>query len=163
MKIDFIPYGLDKSMDNPLSSLNSILTGTWEESNQIFQASNSARIAQNKKKKVGLQSDLNALITQKLIDAGWEGEEGRFFRDGSWIRISFRHYMSQGADLLEAYSVFKRENFKQIALIYGEDAFLKSVWPGGHSALCSYEKAVSMWSQYEEILPMPLILGKIHF
>jgi hypothetical protein len=161
VKLKFTSTANNLNFPQEFSNLNSVLNGSWEEAIYSFKAANEVRLKQGRNLKVGKQADLNNVLEERLIAAGWNGSEGRFFQSANWLRYSFRHSMSLGSDFLDAFRMHKIEKFEKIALIYASEKLLKEIWPGGGGALCSFEKAESYWSQFENILKMPLWLGKL--
>lgn len=164
MKVDFnlIENRKPPIEQQHLDGIKALIDGAWGNASDLFSARNHVRIEQNRKPKVGKQSDLNVVLEGRFEENGWQGSDGRYFKDLTWIRFSFRHSMSLGSDFLEAFRVHKLEGFQLICLMYADENLLQDIWPSGGQALCSYNKASAYWSQLHSVLEMPLVLGRLY-
>lgn len=162
MKVDFDPFEDNKLVLSHLAEVKALMDGAWGSASDLFSARNHVRREQKRTLKVGKQSDLNEVLEERFQERGWQGSDGRYFKDSTWIRISFRHSMSLGSDFLEAFRVHKLERFQLISLMYADEDLLENIWPSGGQALCSYDKASAYWTQLHAVLEMPLVLGRLH-
>ena len=162
MKVDFDSNVDVKLQLQHLEEIKALMDGAWGNASDLFSARNHVRIEQNRAPKVGKQSDLNDVLEGRFEENGWQGSDGRYFKDSTWIRFSFRHSMSLGSDFLEAFRVHKLESFQLICLMYADENLLENIWPSGGQALCSYDKASAYWSQLHSVLEMPLVLGRLY-
>ncbi len=162
MKVEFDSIEDRKLQSQHLLEVKTFMGGVWGSAFDLFAARNHVRKEQNRTPKVGKQSDLNDVLEERFEENGWQGSDGRYFKDSTWIRFSFRHSMSLGSDFLEAFRVHKLEEFKLICLMYADENLLEEIWPSGGQALCSYEKASAYWSQIHSVLGMPLVLGRLY-
>lgn len=162
MKVEFHPFDDKKLGAHHLAEVKKLMDGAWGSASDLFSARNHVRREQNRTLKVGKQSDLNEVLEGRFEESGWQGSDGRFFKDSTWIRFSFRHSMSLGSDFLEAFRVHKLEGFQLICLMYADENLLENIWQSGGQALCSYDKASAYWSQLYSVLEMPLVLGRLH-
>lgn len=145
-----------------LSEVKKIVAGAWLSASDSFEASNDARKEHKKPPKVGKQAYLNKELESRFCDGGWQGLNGRFFKENTWIRFSFRHSMSLGSDFLEAFRVYKLEQFQTVCLMYADEELLREIWPSGGQALCSFEKANAYWAQLHTVIDMPLAIARLH-
>ena len=162
MKVEFSTSYDENSQFKNLLEIKRFIDGAWGSASDLFATRNHVRREQNRSLKIGKQSDLNEVLEERFEDNGWQGSDGRYFKDSTWIRFSFRHSMSLGSDFLEAFRVHKLEEFQLICLMYADENLLENIWPSGGQALCSFDKALAYWSQLHSVLEMPLEIGRLH-
>ena len=124
----------------PPGDLNHILLGSWSQAATDFYAARLAKVANKSKAPKGIQPFLNKVLDQRFQEAGWEGMSGRYWKDGTWVRFTFRHQMSLGSDLLDAIKVCCKSGFDQALVLAADLAFLQVISPNDAAALTSYEK-----------------------
>jgi hypothetical protein len=133
----------------------------WRETAINFYATRAAKLRNNKPAPKGMQAELNKVITSRFEKAGWVGIDGRFIKDQVWIRITFRHQMSLGSDILEALKVFSKEKYKQVAIFACSLNTLKIISPNDAGALVSFEKLRIAIADLHGVLNIPLFIGEL--
>lgn len=79
----------------------------------------------------------------------------------SWLRVTFRHQMSLGSDILDAIKVCKKEGMEQAIILAANKSTLQLISPNDANALVSFEKLQSeIWS-LNGALDIPLIIGEL--
>ena len=61
-------------------------------------------------------------------------------RNRPWLRITFRHQMSLGSDVVDALKVCRKGGMTEAAILAASDQFLDVISPNDARALVSYEK-----------------------
>ena len=141
--------------------VDDILLGSWREAANDFYAERLVRVAAGKKAPKGIQSFLNDVLDRRFIEAGWEGEQGRFWVGECWCRITFRHQMSLGSDFLDALKVHARSGFRDLAIIGATRSFLSVITPNDAAAIASHEK---LWTEALDLngcFDVPLLIGRL--
>ena len=138
-----------------------LLDGTWSEAAQRYAADRAAKLAARKRPPIGVQPFLNRVIDERFEADGWFGGSGRFVKERVWLRITFRHQMSLGADVVDALKVIKK-GIAEVAIIAAADhEFLRVVSPNDAAALTSYEKLRAEFLDLEGVIDVPLLLGRL--
>lgn len=162
MKVEFSRAPWFEGNPSPtLLSLNDSLLGVWSECADTFSAQVIAARNRGHAGPKGMQKQLNGAITLRLEADGWSGSDGRFIKDRSWVRITFRHQMSLGSDFLEALRVYSLENAVECAIIAAPHSLLRLISPRDANVLCSYEKVEVMSQQLVGVLDTPLFTGRL--
>jgi len=133
----------------------------WRESAVEFYAVRAARLRNGRSAPKGMQGQLNKVIQSRLEGAGWIGSDGRYVKNGTWIRVTFRHQMSLGSDLIDAAKVCAKEGCSQAAILAGESQWLRTVSPNDHAALVSFEKLRIAVAELQGVLDLPLFIGAL--
>ena len=134
----------------------------WRETAIDFYAIRAARVKHGRSAPKGMQGQLNKVIEARFLKAGWLGEGGRFFKNGTWVRVTFRHQMSLGSDLLDAAKVCTKEGCVQAAILAGESEWLRLVSPNDFGALVSFEKLRIAVVELQGVLSMPFYIGALN-
>jgi len=137
------------------------LSVVWREAAIGYYSDRSAKITNLSRSPTGMQGQLNRTIQMKMLDSGWSGGNGRFFKDGTWLRITFRHQMSLGSDLLDAAKVCAKEDCQQVAIFAGEAEWLNLVSPNDSKVLVSFEKLRIAVADLHGVLNIPLYIGSL--
>lgn len=125
----------------------------WRTALPAFEAANASRVALGLKPYMGMQSSLNNALDSQFEATGWGGSGGRYFKGDTWVRVSFRHQMSLGADFFDAMRQSKLEDFNQVVLIYATKQLLKEISPRDGGSLCSFEHATRLMQDFGQIAP----------
>lgn len=162
MRLDlYSPKWFTGDADVDVESLNSFLNGVWVEAAKEFAAERSAKLSAGKNTPKGVQPFLNRVLSSRLSSAGWEGNGGRFLREGVWLRITFRHQMSLGADVLDALKVV-RKGLARVAIIAAATSdFLEVISPNDAAVLTSFEKVSLELSDLEGVLLDSILVGSL--
>ena len=89
------------------------------------------------------------------------GEAGYFFKDKTWVRVTFRHQMSLGSDILDAIKVCKKEGIQQAVILAANRRTLKIISPNDAPAIVSFEKLEKEIMSLNGALDIPLIIGEL--
>lgn len=135
--------------------------GLWREAAIEFYAERTALVRRGKKAPKGIQPYLNRIIDSKFKEKGWVGSGGRFFKNQTWVRITFRHQMSLGSDLIDAAKVCRKEGCTQAVILAGESSWLRLVSPNDFAALVSFEKLSIAVNELDGVLDIPLLIGSL--
>lgn len=146
---------------NETKELSNLLDGVWRESANLFYLESKLCKSKGKSGPLGLQPFLNETINQRFIDNSWEGMDGRFSKNRTWIRVTFRHQMSLGSDFFDAIRLAKSENFEQCVLLAADDDFLRVITPRDWRSLCSFSKMSAQLAQLEGFFDTPLMIGEL--
>lgn len=134
---------------------------TWREAAVGFYAERAARLRRGRSAPKGMQMELNKVVSRRLEDAGWAGADGRFAKDRTWVRVTFRHQMSLGSDILDAARLCAREGYLQAAILAAESGFLRVISPNDYGALVSFEKLRIAVAELQGVLDIPLFIGAL--
>lgn len=133
----------------------------WADASVRFYAERDAKVRTGQRAPKGMQKTLNTLIEEKLLDAGWEGDSGYYVKGDTWARVTFRHQMSIGSDLIDAIKVCKKEGIRLAIIIAASRETLKTVSPNDFNALVSFEKLQNEVLSLEGALDIPLLIGEL--
>ncbi len=133
----------------------------WREAAVDFYALRAARLKRGLSAPKGMQGQLNRVIESRFRDAGWFGAEGRFVKNGTWVRVTFRHQMSLGSDILDAAKVCAMEGCVQASILAGESGWLRLVSPNDYRALVTFEKLRIAVAELQGVLKTPLYIGSL--
>ena len=98
--------------------------GVWREAAVAFYAERSARLKRGLSAPKGIQAELNRTIEARFRAASWDAMEGRFLKNSTWVRVTFRHQMSLGSDILDAARLHVKDGLSQVAILAAESSFL---------------------------------------
>jgi hypothetical protein len=143
------------------AGLDAVLEGSWAQAATDFYAVRLAKEANGAKSPKGVQPFLNKVLDQRFAEAGWEGSSGRYWRDASWVRVTFRHQMSLGSDLLDALKVCRKSGFDRAFVLAADLSFLRRISPNDAAALTSYEKLRIEVSELNGCVEFPLTIGRL--
>lgn len=133
----------------------------WAEAAGLFHASRQEKIAKGQSAPKGAQAFVNRVLEERFQNAGWAGSAGRFVKNQTWVRITFRHQMSLGSDILDAIKAVNKGGFSEAFVLAGDDDFLQVVTPNDASALCSFSKFERALTDCDGVLSIPLFIGRL--
>lgn len=133
--------------------------GLWKRAAEDYAAEFMGKNAVGARTPKGIQKYLNEVIARSMSENGWRGGEGRFFKDSEWVRVSFRHSMSLGSDLLDALRLFKTEEYERLTIIGASKSFLKLISPSDAGSLCSGEDYRAQIGLNSAIMKIPICVG----
>lgn len=133
----------------------------WKEASIQFYAVRDAKIKAGKSAPKGMQRYLNEILETKFKAEEWEGDSGYFFKEKTWIRITFRHQMSLGSDILDAIKVCKKEGMELAIILAAGRQTLNVVSPNDAAALVSFEKVQREIMSLNGALDIPLVIGEL--
>lgn len=144
-----------------VSELVESLDGVWRESANLFALETKLSANQGRSGPLGMQPFINEVINQRLEEKGWAGVDGRFSKNRTWIRVTFRHQMSLGSDFLDAIRLARAENYEQCIIVAADDEFLKIITPRDWRSICSFSKLSAQLAQLEGHFDTPLLIGEL--
>ena len=133
----------------------------WKEASVLFAAEREAKMRSGQSAPKGMQRYLNSVITKRFTSKGWIGEAGYFFKDKTWIRITFRHQMSLGSDILDAMKVCKNEGMQQAVILAADRKTLDLISPNDAAAIVSFEKLEREIFSLNGAIDIPLLFGEL--
>lgn len=133
----------------------------WKEASVLFAAEREAKINSGRSAPKGMQRYLNDVIARRFTSNGWIGEAGYFFKKKTWIRVTFRHQMSLGSDILDAIKVCKKEGMIQAVIIAANKKTLDLISPNDAAAIVSFEKLEREILGLNGALDIPLLYGEL--
>jgi hypothetical protein len=135
--------------------------GTWAEAARDFFTERSAKTALGKRAQKGVQPSLNRVLTRRFEAAGWDAYDGRFMKEATWVRVTFRHQMSLGSDIIDAIRAHHRAGMELVTIMAASRAFLNLISPNDAAALTSYEKLKAEVDSLQGCLDIPLLVGRL--
>jgi hypothetical protein len=148
----------DDPTDEAIEAL-SLLKGIWSEAATRFATIRSVQESKGKITTFGIQKYLNEIIDERFPENNWEGKNSRYRKGDTWVRITFRHQMSVGAELFDVIKMTGKENIKQSLLLAASNDFLKVISPRDAGSLTSFEKLAQEMGYLAGTTEVPLILG----
>lgn len=137
----------------------SLINGIWSEAATRFAAVRSVQEARGKITTFGIQKHINEIIDERFPANDWEGTNSRYRKGDTWVRITFRHQMSVGAEFFDVIKMTGKEKVKQSLLLAASSDFLKVISPRDAGALTSFEKLAQEMGYLSGTTEVPLILG----
>lgn len=160
MKLDlYRPSWVGDNIDFNVEAVNDEIRGSWSEAAQRFASDRRAKLAAGQRPPSGVQPYLNRVLDEWLTKAGWDGVGRRYFKDDIWLRITFRHQMSLGSDLLDAIKVTAKGGARIAVVAAAGEEFLRAVTPNDASVLTSFEKLAAEARDLEGALRNPILIG----
>ena len=133
----------------------------WKDASIRFYSIRDARMQQGKSAPKGMQKYLNEIIDEKFLAKEWEGDSGYYFKNNTWIRITFRHQMSLGSDIIDAIKVCKKEGMELAVIMAANRRTLDLISPNDAAALVSFEKLRDEIFSLEGAIDIPLVIGEL--
>ena len=133
----------------------------WKEASVLFAAEREAKLKSGLSAPKGMQRYLNEVITERFTTNGWIGDAGYFFKEKTWFRVTFRHQMSLGADILDAIKVCKNEGMQQAVILAANRKTLDLITPNDAAAIVSFEKLEREIMSLNGALDIPLLYGEL--
>lgn len=133
----------------------------WKDASILFAAERESKLKSKKSAPKGMQRYLNDIIVKRFTTNGWIGEAGYFFKGRTWVRITFRHQMSLGSDILDAIKVCKKEGMEQAVILAANKKTLDIISPNDANAIVSFEKLEREIISLNGALDIPLLYGEL--
>ena len=133
----------------------------WKDASIRFYSIRDARIQQGKSAPKGMQKYLNEIIDEKFLAKEWQGDSGYYFKNNTWVRITFRHQMSLGSDIIDAIKVCKKEGMELAVIMAANRKTLDLISPNDAAALVSFEKLRDEIFSLEDAIDIPLVIGEL--
>lgn len=153
------PWGATQPTSELLDAVSLMADDLWSETALRFYADRAAKLHNSRRAPKGMQAELNKVIAEHFIADGWIGGDGRFAKGRTWIRITFRHQMSLGSDLIDAMKMCKKEHYELAVIMAADGATLRLISPNDAAALTSFEKLRIAIADLEGVTDIPLLIG----
>jgi hypothetical protein len=138
-----------------------ILDSVWLEAALEYYAVRSARLRSGSQAPKGVQSFLNDAVDSRFMEHGWAGGKGRYRKGASWLRVTFRHQMSLGSDIVDAIKMARKEGADTVAIAAASAPFLRVISPNDAGALVSHEKLTAQVAELAGAIDIPLFVGRL--
>lgn len=138
-----------------------LLRGCWREAAEAFYADFSAAKAHGTRLPKGVQRFINQSLNQRFRAAGWDGTDGRFTKNATWLRLTFRNNMGLGSDFLDGLRVNRLEGMTCCCIAAATAEFLEWISPDDAKGLTSYERLRALANELRGVVDYPLLLGKL--
>lgn len=155
------PWGAPRLTPEAQDMVETLADNVWGEAAVSFYASRDALLRAGRRAPKGMQKTLNNVIQQRLTSSGWEGDSGYFFKGRTWVRVTFRHQMSLGSDIIDALKVCRKEGMELAVILAAGAETLKVISPNDCNALVSFEKLRNEVFDLDGALDIPLVIGEL--
>jgi hypothetical protein len=133
----------------------------WKDSSIKFYAAREAKVQNGKTAPKGMQKFINELLDEKFAEAGWDGDSGYYYKNKTWLRITFRHQMSLGSDFINALKVCKKEDVQLAVIIAANRDTLRIISPNDAGAMISFDKLLNEMMTLDGVFDIPLMIGEL--
>ena len=96
------PWGAPGMTAEGQEAVKILGNNVWADASTRFYAERDAKLRMGKRASKGMQATLNKLLVEKFEDEGWYADSGYFVKEDTWVRVTFRHQMSLGSDIVDA-------------------------------------------------------------
>ena len=155
------PWGSLILTDEAKEAIDIIQQDVWKDASIRFYALRDSKSKSGKSAPKGMQRFLNEILVERFRDKGWEGDAGYFFKEKTWIRITFRHQMSLGSDIVDAIKVCKKQGMELAIILAANRQTLNVVSPNDAAALVSFEKLQKEIMDLDGAIDIPLVIGEL--
>lgn len=150
-----------KELGKKADELEEILDGVWREAASRYVIVCEIRRNAGSNPPKGVQKYLNDVLAERFVEAGWEGQDGRFRKGNTWVRITFRHQMSLGSDFIDALRLSKQDGVKECILLGCTGQFLEVITPSDSGSIVSFEKIAREVQRLSGSLDINLFYGAL--
>lgn len=147
--------------DIDMDTVVSPLRGSWAEAATLYAADRSAKLGAGKRPPIGVQPHLNKVLSERYREAGWDGHGQRFLKEGVWLRVTFRHQMSIGSDILDALKVLAKGHAQVAIIAAATTEFVRVISPNDVNVLTSFEKLVAEVRDLDGAVSAPVLIGRL--
>lgn len=155
------PWCKPQMTDEVIEAISIFGSNLWADASVRFYAERDARISAGLRAPKGMQATLNSLINERFMAKDWRGDSGYFFKGKTWLRVTFRHQMSLGSDIVDAIKVCKKEDMEIAVIVAADKETLKLISPNDAGAIVSFEKLQSEVANLDGALDIPLLIGRL--
>ena len=138
-----------------------ISDNVWKDASILFAADRSACLSRGMAAPKGMQKYINKVLIDRFSEQGWIADAGYFVKGRTWVRITFRHQMSLGSDVLDAIKVCKKDGIEVAMILAADFNTLKIISPNDAPALVSFEKLEREMYDLDGAIDIPLIIGEL--
>lgn len=163
MKVRLVapPWGAPAMTEEAREAVRLIGDNVWADASVDFYAKRDAKIRAGKRAPKGMQQTLNSILEERFVKSGWDGDSGYFVKGETWVRVTFRHQMSLGSDIVDALKVCKKEGIKLAMILAANRDTLSIISPNDASALVSFEKLEREIAGLDGAIDIPLVIGEL--
>lgn len=147
--------------DEGIEALQIIGDNVWRDASIQFAGARDVKNRAGKSAPKGMQRYLNDILKKRFLDKGWDGDAGYFVKESTWVRITFRHQMSLGSDIVDAIKVCKKEGMELAMIFAATRQTLNLVSPNDAAALISFEKLQREVFCLDGAIDIPLVIGEL--
>ena len=144
-----------------LHGVQKILNGIWTDAAVDYAADWTAKQSFGKRGPVGVQKYLNKKLDSAFEGAGWECYSSTFTTHDLWFRVTFRHQMSAGSNIVDAMKALGRGRYRTAVIAAATRDFLEQISPADAPALTSFEKLRAELIDLDGILRAPIYLAAL--
>lgn len=155
------PWGSPDLSADVEEAIKIINDNIWRDASIQFYSVRDSKQKMGKTTPKGMQRYLNDVLKERFNSYGWDGEAGYFFKNKTWIRITFRHQMSLGSDIVDAIKVCKKEGMEVAIILAANRKTLDLISPNDASAIVSFEKLQNEILSLDGAIDIPLIIGEL--
>lgn len=155
------PWGKPELTDEAKEAVDILGEDIWAAASVDFYAKREALVRAGKHAPKGMQQTLNSIIDERFSIKGWEGDSGYYVKDSTWVRVTFRHQMSLGSDIVDALKVCKKEGITLAIILAASRESLNIISPNDASALISFEKLQREIVSLNGAMDIPLLIGEL--
>lgn len=155
------PWGAPPLPDEAIEAVEIIGDNVWHDASIDFVAERDAKLSAGKSAPKGMQKYLNKQLVERFESAKWESGDGYFCKADTWVRVTFRHQMSLGSDILSALKVCKLEGIEFAMILAANRATLDTITPNDAGAIVSFEKLQREVMSLNGALDIPLVIGEL--
>lgn len=155
------PWTKPQLTNETAEAIELLRNDVWREASVLFAAERELKIKSGLSAPKGMQRYLNDVIKKRFSANGWFGDAGYFFKEKTWVRITFRHQMSLGSDILDAIKVCKKEGMEQAVILAANRKTLDLISPNDAAAIVSFEKLLKEIMSLKGALDIPLLFGEL--
>ena len=109
----------------------------------------------------GMQSSINKVLDTKFENAGWSVKDGRYIKNGTYVRVTFRHAMSMGTDILDVLKACAKDNIHLAVILTCDLESLRKIAPSQASSMVSFEKLSHEVQDLDGVIDIPLMIGEL--
>ena len=155
------PWGSPRMTPEANEAIEILADDVWAEASTEFYAERDAKLRMGRRAAKGMQATLNRLLVRKFDERGWYADSGYFMKGDTWLRVTFRHQMSLGSDLIDAQKVCVKSGIKLAMILAADLETLRIISPNDANAIVSFEKLQSAVVDLDGVIDIPLVYGKL--
>ena len=160
-RLEAAPWYKGKITQEAAEAVAIISDDIWKEASILFSAERSACINMGITAPKGMQRFLNQVLDNRFVEKGWVGGAGYYVKNKTWVRVTFRHQMSLGSDILDAIKVCKKDGIEMAVILAASRNTLKVISPNDGPAMVSFEKLERELYDMDGAIDIPLVIGEL--
>lgn len=156
-----VPWAKPKFTEELSEAIGIIGDNIWRDASIHYIAERENKIKAKKSPPKGMQRQLNEVLVNRFKEKGWYSDSGYFVKNRTWIRITFRHQMSLGSDIIDALKVCKIEGMELAVILAADRETLNVISPNDAAAIISFEKLQNEILSLNGAMDIPLVIGRL--